>query len=121
MHEVIWIKPGTEPESVICAEMPRGPTMNDNLVQVLREMVKKYQIHNCSKRCLMGAKGDTLAACKYGFPGPLRDEEAVDQHGVRWLYVRREGEDRWVVPFNLEIMLLTDCHTNLQRVTGSVF
>ncbi|MCP3664444.1 MAG: AAA family ATPase, partial [Gammaproteobacteria bacterium] len=123
-HVVVWIEHNTEPENVINAEMPRGcrnPSPQDaEMVQVLREMVHKYQIHSCVKdRCFKSSGGKTITKCRYGFPAPLQRIEKLDETGMRYEYMRRHEEDKSVVPHNLEMMLLMDAHTNTQRVTGA--
>ena len=65
---ILWIKQGTMPHDVVCAEMPRG---EDEITQELREKVKKYQVHICQpNRCFRTSLGKVTTKCKYGFPFP---------------------------------------------------
>ena len=73
-HMLVWVTPGTSPEGVIMAEVPRPPkTDNKQLNDVglyLRKIVLNMQMHGqCNPaRCFKGAFGKYLPQCKYGFP-----------------------------------------------------
>jgi len=53
-----------------------------------------------------------LPYCKYGFPFKVPQlSEELDEDGVHFIYMRREHEDRMVVPYNPEIAILWGPHT----------
>ena len=73
-------------------------------------------------RCLKGSKGKPLASCKYGFPFRVSQSvEMLDEDCVRYNYVRRHKEDRLVVPYNPELMILWSAAHNVQRVSRHGF
>jgi len=107
-HILVWVKPGTAPENVIMAELPRACDPSDERVQYIRRMVQKFQMHRECRpdRGFKGYGGKVLSKCKYGFPFKVPQLfEELDEEGIRYLYKRRCKEDSLVVPYNLEILL----------------
>jgi len=47
--------------------------------------------------------------------------EELDEDGVRFIYMRREHEDRMVVPYNPDIAILWGALHNVQRVSKHRF
>eukprot|EP00112_Aurelia_sp_Birch-Aquarium-sp1_P026726 Seg968.10 transcript_id=Seg968.10/GoldUCD/mRNA.D3Y31 product="hypothetical protein" protein_id=Seg968.10/GoldUCD/D3Y31 len=118
-HMVVWCKPGTIPEDVVCAEMPRSDTA-DPTVTALRSYVKRLQVHKCRPaRCNRSSRGKKLNRCKYGFPFKIQMEDQLNHAGNRHLPKRRCQDDVNIVPYNKEILFLWGAHMNIQRVTGS--
>ena len=75
-------------------------------------------------RCLKGSRGKPLTSCKYGFPFRVpQNVEMLDEDCVRYVYVRRHKEDRLVVPYNPELMILWGAahNDNVQRVSRHEF
>ena len=127
-HMLVWVKSGTIPDVAIMAEVPRPPsTDNEDLRRVgmyLRKVVLKMQMHGqcVPRRCFKGAFGKYLPHCKYGFPFKVPQlTEELDEDCVRFVYVRREREDRMVVPYNPEIAVLWGASHNVQRVSKHGF
>ena len=127
-HMLVWVKSGTIPDGAIMAEVPRPPsTDKEDLRRVgmyLRKIVLKMQMHGqcVPRRCFKGAFGKYLPYCKYGFPFKVPQlTEELDEDCVRFVYVRREREDRMVVPYNPEIAILWGASHNVQRVSKHGF
>ena len=102
-HMLFWVKPGTAPKGVVLAEVPRGLDTSHPIAVYLRKVVLQMQMHGkCnSNRCFKGSYGKTLAKCQYGFPFPVpHNTEELDDEHIRYLYVRRHEEDKFVVPYN---------------------
>ena len=123
-HILFWVEPGSTPDNVVLAELPRSSDTQNVQAQYARRMVQKYQMHcECHpERCFKGYGGKILTKCKYGFPFkvPILTEE-LDEDCIRFLYVRRCKEDQLVVPYNLEILLFWGASMNLQRVARHGF
>ena len=123
-HILFWIEPGTAPDNVVMAEMPRHSDTSNVEAQYARRMVQKYQVHReCyPSRCLKGYGGKVLSRYKYGFPFKTPQlKEELDEDEVRYVYVRRCKEDSLVVPYNLEILLFWGASMNIQRVSKHGF
>ena len=127
-HMLLWIQPGTIPEGAVMAEVPRPvEVFNETMQNVgfyLRKIVLKMQMHGqCNpSRCFKGAFGKHLPYCKYGFPFKVPQlTEELDEDNVRYVYVRRQHEDRMVVPYNPEIAILWGASHNVQRVSKHGF
>ena len=123
-HILFWVEPGSTPDNVVLAELPRSRDTQNVQAQYARRMVQKYQMHReCRpERCFKGYGGKVLTKCKYGFPFkvPVLTEE-LDEDEIRFLYVRRCKEDQLVVPYNLEILLFWGASMNIQRVARHGF
>ena len=123
-HILLWSKEGSY-DNVISAEVPRS-TIPIPVTDRMREYVLKYQIHNCGPICFKESNIKTKRSkkskkmdsdhCRNGFPFHLCEEESEDINGRRILYVRRQEEDRKVVPYNMELLAYAQCHINVQRV-----
>ena len=123
-HMLLWVKPGTVPNHAIMAELPRGSDTNDKTSAYLRKLVMQMMQHKVCvpSRCLKGSRGKPLASCKYGFPFHIPQNcEMLDEDCVRYIYVRRLEEDRLVVPYNPELMILWGAAHNVQRVSRHGF
>ena len=123
-HMLLWVKPGTAPNHAIMAELPRGSDPTDKTCAYLRKLVMQMMQHKVCvpSRCLKGCRGKPLASCKYGFPFCVPQNcEMLDEDCVRYIYVRRHEEDRLVVPYNPELMILWGAAHNVQRVSRHGF
>ena len=73
-------------------------------------------------RCFKGSHGKVLSKCKYGFPFDVpQGSVSLDEDGVRYLYMRRHSEDKYVVPYNPEIAILWGAAHNVQIVSKHGF
>ena len=115
IHIVIWVKPGTKKKDVVRAEVPRGGP-DKKLLEELRRLVTKYQIHECREDRCHFSGNERLEDCKYGFPAPLVGETRPDPNGIRMLYKRTKEEDRRVVPYSFGTLLIFRAHVNVQEV-----
>ena len=91
---------------------------------ILRKLVMQMMQHKICvpNRCLKGCRGKPLASCKYGFPFHVPQNcEMLDEDCVRYIYVRKHEEDRLVVPYNPELMILWGAAHNVQRVSRHGF
>ena len=69
---LLWVDKGESKEGKVSAVVPRS---TDDLN--LRDMVLKYQIHNCRPgRCFK--KDAKYKFCKYGFPYALQKQDNLD-------------------------------------------
>ena len=83
----------------------------------LYEKVIKHQIHTCSpQRC--GGPAPPGQQCKRGFPRPYSPVTYYKSEQLRYVYRCITPEDRWVVPYHPETLLIWDAHMNAQYVTS---
>ncbi len=116
---VVWCKEGTVPDHVVCAEMPRSDS-EEGIISSSRAQVKTLQYHKCRKnRCIKESYGKKAPLCKFGFPNKILSKETLNKAKNRYLPRRRCDEDRCVVPYNPETLLLWGAHMNIQKVTTS--
>ena len=123
-HILFWVEPGTTPDDVISAELPRSSDITNVQAQYARRMVQRYQVHcECyPERCFKGYAGKILTKCKYGFPFKVPQvTEELDEDGIRYLYTHRCKEDQLIVPYNLEILLFWGASMNIQHVARHGF
>ena len=59
--------------------------------------------------------------CKKGFPQPLSDTTYCSPNSLRYIYRRTKDEDRWVVPYHPETLLIWNGHINFQYITTTGF
>jgi len=55
-----------------------------------------------------------LKKCKYGFPFEKNSTLRLEISGKRFLYIRKDEEDKSVVPYIPELLLLANAHVNAQ-------
>ena len=123
-HILFWVEPGTIPDDVISAELPRSSDITNVQAQYARKMVQRYQVHReCyPERCFKGYAGKILTKCKSGFPFKVPQlTEELDEDGICYLYTRRYKEDQLIVPYNLEILLFWGASMNIQHVARHGF
>ena len=122
-HMLLWIEPGTIPGDAVVAEMPRPADTNSVIGKYLRKMVRKLETHEyCTPKCFQKAFGQTSNKCKYGFPYSVpQDVEELDEDNTRYLYPRRNEEDKMIVPHNLEMLVVWGAGHNVQRVSRHGF
>uniref|UniRef100_A0A183BHX0 ATP-dependent DNA helicase n=1 Tax=Globodera pallida TaxID=36090 RepID=A0A183BHX0_GLOPA len=122
-------------ENVIWAHIPAEPLPSDtsnwaNFMRKVRELIQKYQLHDCGSHC-RNLKGK----CSKGFPKPFSkhtilfdDKPAVyrrpsPEDGGETLTVKRKKativyDNSRVVPFNPFLLVLTETHHNLEYAYG---
>lgn len=111
IHMLIWVDKSESRDGKVSAVVPRNPKE-----KYLREIVLKYQIHNCRPgRCFK--KDATHRLCKYGYPYPLLETDCLHESGIRYDYARHANEDAKVVSYNKELLKAWNGHINVQRVT----
>ena len=97
--------------NTIHADMP-NPFLEPELFQ----LVTTYQIHRCvGEKC--GDPGTDANPCKKGFPQPLSNFTYCNENSKRYIYRRTKDEDRWVVPYHPETLLIWQGHINFQYIT----
>ncbi|KAH9625530.1 hypothetical protein KSS87_020327 [Heliosperma pusillum] len=94
----------------------------------IRKAVLKHMMHGpCRKldaKCPCMTHMKTLGVCKYGFPKKFTDETTNNSDGYP-VYRRRDTresakirshmlDNRWVIPYNPYLMMLFDCHLNVE-------
>jgi hypothetical protein len=115
-HCLLWCEksiPELIRTSYIRADLP-----NPNIEPLLYKVVKKWQIHTC-KSHICGGLNPATGQCKKGFPAPLSSITYQAEHQLRYTYKRLTEDDRWVVPYNAELILLWDAHCNVQYCTST--
>ncbi|CAF0998397.1 unnamed protein product, partial [Brachionus calyciflorus] len=110
-HILLWIK--NVDKDLVSAELPRG---NDDQSIILRNLVKKYQIHKCVDRRCFRSKKRFFKKCKYGFPYDLCDQDHIDDN-FKYYYKRTKNEDRDVGPYNKMLLMLWEGLVNVQYCT----
>ena len=70
-------------------------------------------MHRCQPTgCQSKMYGDV---CKYGFPGPLCDENGFNESTGRYKYKRPHSGDRNVVPYHPNVLLFWGAHCNVKK------
>jgi ATP-dependent exoDNAse (exonuclease V) alpha subunit len=87
----------------------------------LYELVMRKQHHRCKKT---GCMANKHRRCQYHFPYPPHPSRKPTFNPLtkRWDYYRPGGgENRNVVPYHPDVLLLWEAHMNLQRITHSAW
>ena len=115
VHMLIWNEKDKKKRyNLIDATLPSGSSENS---KILRNKVKKLQVHTCRElRCFKSGKR-IYKRCKYGFPFDLCDEDHLDESTNTFKYKRLNDSDRLIVPYNAALLLLWDGHINIQYIT----
>ncbi|CAG8629587.1 1277_t:CDS:2, partial [Ambispora leptoticha] len=87
---------------------------------LLYQLVSTYQIYRCRPELCQGPGTDTNP-CKKGFSQPLSITTHVNSSSLRYTYKRLKQQDRWVVLYNPETLLIWQGHINFQYVTTNGF
>nr|CAG8637554.1 1436_t:CDS:2 [Entrophospora candida] len=98
-------------DNAIRADMPH-PVLEPEL----HWLVTTFQIHRCIAEKCRGP-GTNLQPCKNGFPQPLSNDTYCRPNSKRYVYRRTKEEDRWVVPYHPETLLIWQGHINFQYIT----
>ena len=110
----------------------------------LREMVLKYMIHkprgshNVGAPCMQTNRDASIRSCNKYYPQPFRTTATLNERSGRAEYCRTKSDDnpiirnkvgnswvdvpvgnQWVVPYNLFLLLLLDCHVCVDVVTAA--
>lgn len=85
----------------------------------LYTLVSTFQIHHCDRRCGGPTLNGTL--CSKGFPQPLSERTYYSPNTLRYIYRRTKTEDRMVVPYHPETLLVWRAHINFQYITSTGF
>ncbi|XP_057248880.1 uncharacterized protein LOC125494724 [Beta vulgaris subsp. vulgaris] len=127
-HMLIILKPAfkikcpADFDRFICAEIPTQDNPH------LRKIILKHMMHgpcghpNLECPCMKHLK--RKGSCKYGYPKKFRSEMTNNGDGYS-MYKRRDTIDsafirkatldsRWVIPYNLYLSSLFDCHLNVE-------
>ena len=122
-HMLLWIEPRTIPDDAVTAEMPRANDTNDPTAHYIRKLVKKLQMHGtCTPKCFQKAFGHTTSKCKFRFPYHVPQEShELNEDNTRYFYKRHHDEDKLVVPYNLEMLVVLGAGINVQRVSKHGF
>ncbi len=79
----------------------------------LYDLARRKQMHRCQPTgCQSKMYGDV---CKYGFPGPLCDENGFNESTGRYKYKRPHSGDRNVVPYHPNVLLFWGAHCNVKK------
>jgi len=114
-HICIWVSKPIH--DMIAQNVIRSDLPNKDLEPELYEKVMKHQIHTCSpQRC--GGPTSQGEQCKRGFPRPYAPITYYRADQLRYIYRCVTPEDRWVVPYHPETLLIWDAHMNIQYVTS---
>ena len=95
-------------DEAISAEVP--PDSDNPEEHQYHQLVIAHMLHSCchSHACL-----DDSGKCKKHFPKPQVDCTYIDERGYVH-YKRRTPTDQWVVPHNKTLLLMGDCHINVE-------
>nr|CAG8626901.1 4420_t:CDS:2 [Entrophospora candida] len=97
----------------------RADLPDQNTETELHNLVKMFQIHHCNQRCR--PQGYDNEQCTKGFPQPLSETTCCPPNSLCYVYKRTKDEDRMVVPYYPETLLLWKGHINFQYVTSTGF
>jgi len=90
---------------LIAANTIRADVPDPILEPELYLLVTTYQVHQCHpERC--GSPKLNNEPCKKGFPCPLSETTHKDNNSLRYIYRRTKPEDRWIVPYHPETLLI---------------
>ncbi|CAJ0846710.1 4651_t:CDS:2 [Entrophospora sp. SA101] len=78
-----------------------------------------FNMHRCDQRC--GGQGPNGEPCSKGFPQPLSRETYCSPNSLRYVYRRTKEEDRMIVPYHPETLIIWNGHINFQYVTSTGF
>lgn len=108
-HLHLAIKVGGEPttpgnmDEVISAKSPQDD-------EELFQLVNNFMIRqHCVGRCYQTEARKKFQICHYGYPKPLVSGTYHDESGYPH-YRRRSEQDRYVVPYNTELLRIFKCH-----------
>lgn len=128
MHLLVWIKESHRHkiDDVISAEIP-----NKNEDPTLFNMVTGFMMHNrCDLDKSYACRQKDSRFCFKNFPKPWSDETFENVDGYTIYRCRQDGptikdkkgrilDSRYVVPYNLYLILKYNCHINVEYV-GSI-
>ena len=90
------------------------PPFTDAYKEKCRESVRKHNKHNCAV-AINGCKTTESDLCKRGYSNTeTRPDTYLDATTDRIVYRRRQINDLLIVPYNLQIMMDLDTHTNCE-------
>lgn len=110
-HCLLWTEKSTLEllqDGYIRADVP-----NPDLEPLLYSLVQKFQVHTCVER-LCGGPQALTSQCRKGFPADLSERVFQKDQDLRYTYKRLSEADRWIVPYNAELLLLYEGHCNVQ-------
>ncbi|CAG8699447.1 12016_t:CDS:2 [Ambispora leptoticha] len=85
----------------------------------LHRLVTTFQIHHCDHRCR--AQGHNNEQCSKGFPQPLSQITYYSPNTLHYIYRRTKKENRMVIPYHPETLLIWRGHINFQYITTTGF
>jgi hypothetical protein len=115
-HCLLWCGKSTRDlieQSYVRADLP-----DPEAEPLLHSLVQKYQIHTCRDDICGGPQAPT-GQCRKGFPAPLAAATSQVTGQLRYTYQRLTEADRYVVPYNAELLLFWDGHCNVQYCTST--
>jgi len=107
-------------DKVVSAEMPREDwvSLRGELLEKARSCVLRHMKHRCCFKCER-RRADGSVYCKYGFGSNGIIPETFVGDDNRYNMRKREIEDEYIVPYNIELLLLWDGHVNVVPVRDS--
>jgi len=98
----------------IRADLPH-PLMEPELYK----LVQLHQIHKCSSDlCGRSMEDPDYPTCRKGFPAQLSSITHQRPGELRFTYRRTKEEDKWIVPYSPQLLLLWQAHCNVQYCTS---
>ncbi|KAH3731467.1 ATP-dependent DNA helicase pif1 [Pelomyxa schiedti] len=112
-HSHILIRTNQAPSlsqlpTFICAELPNEATQ-----PVYFQLIHSQMVHHCTASCSPNG-----GHCRRRFPGQITPQAFIDDHGYTH-YRRTSVQDQYVVPHNRELVEFSQCHTNVELLTGA--
>jgi hypothetical protein len=115
-HCLLWC--GKSTRDLIEQSYVRADLLDPRTEPLLHSLVQKYQIHTCRDDVCGGSQAPT-GQCRKGFPAPLAAATSQVTGQLRYTYQRLKEADRYVVPYNAELLLFWDGHCNVQYYTST--
>ncbi len=95
-----------EIDDIISAEIPPESSNPDD--QRYLELVQHHMVHHHTHACL-----DDEGRCQKKLPKPVVERTYIDSRGYTH-YRRRTTRDAYVVPHNRHLLMLGECHINVE-------
>jgi hypothetical protein len=115
-HCLLWCE--LPISALIQKDYIRADVPDQVLEPLLYALVQKFQIHTCIER-LCGGPQPPTGQCRKGFPASLSPTTCQQDGDLRYTYKRTIEPDRWVVPYNAELLILWEGHCNVQYCTST--
>lgn len=114
VHCLLWTENSVD--QLLATNYVRADIPDPNKEPLLHRLVTKWNIHTCRSH-ICGGPG-SRGVCEKSFPATLSNTTHHISGHSRYTYKRTTEAERWVVPYNPQLLLLWEGHMNAQYVTS---